>query len=522
MPVEINARVTETGGRKVLLSVIRDITERKAVQKQIADQLAFTEAVIHAEVNGLAVCHGIAEPPYVRFTVWNPSMEALTGFSMEEINHLGWYQTVYIDPEVQERARQRMERMRLGDHLHGEEWVITRKGGEHRVVQIHTMTVAGGDVGAHVLAVMHDITERKHAEMQLKNSEERYRQVMQTSMDGFWIVDTQGRILDVNDAYCQLLGYTREELLDMRVTDIEAKETPEETAQHMREIMTKGHVRFETYHRRKNGQLLFIEVSAVYRTDVGSGIYFVFLRDITERKEHEEELQRSNTDLEQFSYAVSHDMRQPLRMISSYLQLLEKSLAGQLDGEKRDYFNYAIEGAKRIDQMLVALLEYSRIGRMGEPPTWVESRALLDEALQFLQPAIDEARAKVDISGEWPHIHASRDEILRLLQNLIGNAIKYRIAGRTPEIIVSSGIVKNEWHLCVADNGVGIIPDQIKRLFQVFQRLQSREAYEGTGIGLALCRKIAEHHKGRIWAESSGEGQGSRFCVVLPVLREKK
>jgi len=116
---------------------------------------------------------------------------------------------------------------------------------------------------------------------------------------------------------------------------------------------------------------------------------------------------------------------------------------------------------------------------------------------------------------------ARHDEILRLIQNLIGNAIKYRVAGRRPEITITSQTAKNEWHLSVADNGIGIIPDQIKRLFQVFQRLQSREAYEGTGIGLALCRKIAESHKGRIWAESAGEGKGSRFCVVLPVPREE-
>ncbi|MDO8464281.1 MAG: ATP-binding protein, partial [Gallionella sp.] len=172
--------------------------------------------------------------------------------------------------------------------------------------------------------------------------------------------------------------------------------------------------------------------------------------------------------------------------------------------------------------MLVALLEYSRIGRMGEPPTWIDSRTVLDEALQFLKPAITEAQARLSISGEWPHIFASHDEVLRLLQNMIGNAIKYRIAGRAPEITVTGETVKNEWHLSVADNGVGIIPDQIKRLFQVFQRLQSREAYEGTGIGLALCRKIAEHHKGRIWVESAGEGRGSKFYVVLPVLRGER
>jgi light-regulated signal transduction histidine kinase (bacteriophytochrome) len=207
-------------------------------------------------------------------------------------------------------------------------------------------------------------------------------------------------------------------------------------------------------------------------------------------------------------------------MISSYLQLIEASLADQLAGEKRDYFNYAIEGAQRIDQMLVSLLEYSRVGMNGEPPTWVESRAELDEALLFLQPAIAEAQVKLTISGDWPRILVRHDEILRLLQNLIGNAVKYRIAGRIPEITVTGELANNEWRLCIADNGVGIIPGQINRLFKVFQRLHTRAAYEGTGIGLSMCRKIIEHHKGRIWAESAGEGQGSRFCVVLPMRRE--
>jgi signal transduction histidine kinase len=156
---------------------------------------------------------------------------------------------------------------------------------------------------------------------------------------------------------------------------------------------------------------------------------------------------------------------------------------------------------------------------VGEQMVWIDSRAVLDEALKFLQPALVETQVNLNITGDWPHIFACHDEILRLLQNLVGNAVKFRVAGRIPEITVTGEANKKEWRLCVTDNGVGIIPEQIKRLFKVFQRLQSREAYEGTGVGLALCRKIAEHHKGRIWAESEGEGRGSKFCVVLPVLR---
>ena len=231
----------------------------------------------------------------------------------------------------------------------------------------------------------------------------------------------------------------------------------------------------------------------------------------------EAELKRSNAELEQFSYAISHDMRQPLRMISSYLKLIEKGIADQLDSEQREYFDFAIGGARRLDQMLVGLLEYARVGRHGEPPTWVESRAILDEALLFLQPAIAKAQADVRVRGEWPRVLVNPDEMLRLLQNLIDNALKYRVAGRAQEITVTSGTSGNEWRVHVSDNGVGILAGQIGRLFQVFQRLHSRTAYEGIGIGLALCRKIVERHGGRIWVESAGEKQGCSFIFTLPV-----
>jgi len=358
----------------------------------------------------------------------------------------------------------------------------------------------------------------------LKESAASLRAILDNSPYLAWLKDAEGRYLKVNKAFVdyarledirQVIGKTDFDLWPKKLAEKYRADDAEVIAlrqqKHVEELSLDG----SKEHWVETFKTPVIDENGIVLGTTG------FARDITERRAFEEELKRSNAELEQFSYAVSHDMRQPLRMISSYLQLIEISLADQLDSEKRGYIDFAIDGAKRIDQMLVALLEYSRMGRMGEPPAWIDSRAALDEALQFLQPAITEAQAKLNISGDWPQILVSHDEILRLLQNLIGNAAKYRIAGRIPEITVTSEMVKNEWHLCVADNGVGIIPDQIKRLFKVFQRLQTRTAYEGTGIGLALCRKIAEHHKGRIWAESAGEGQGSRFCVALPVLQEK-
>ena len=249
--------------------------------------------------------------------------------------------------------------------------------------------------------------------------------------------------------------------------------------------------------------------------------------DISARKEaeivlHENAaaLQRSNQELEQFSYSISHDMRQPLRMISSYLQILQRSLGDSLDDEKREYLTYALDGAKRLDSMLLGLLEYSRVGRKGEPSIWLDSRAVLDEAMLFLRPLIAEAAAHIEIKGEWPRIPASPDEMLRLLQNLLANALKFRVADRAPQIILQGEVTQDLWHLSISDNGVGIQTDQINRLFQVFQRLQSRADYEGTGIGLALCRKIVEHHGGRIWAESDGIGLGSCFHVEISTAQE--
>ena len=365
---------------------------------------------------------------------------------------------------------------------------------------------------------INDITERKQAEERLRLKTEEIEAFFSTALDMLCIANTDGYFLRLNPEWEKTLGYTLGELQEKRFLDFVHPDDIEATLQVLAELSEqKPVINFTNRYLRKDGTYRWIE----WRSKPAGKLIYAAARDITERKKHEEELLRSNAELEQFSYAISHDMRQPLHTISSYLQLIEIGLADRLDGKIRGYLDSAIDGAKRIDQMLVALLEYSRVGRMGEPPAMIESRAVLDEVLQFLQPAITEARANLSIAGDWPRIFASHDEILRLVQNLIDNAVKYRVAGRIPEIIISSERVNNEWRLCVADNGVGIIPEQCKRLFQMFQRLHSHEAYEGTGIGLALCRKIAEHHKGRIWAESAGEGQGSQFCIVLPVLREK-
>ncbi|MFZ2725308.1 MAG: bacteriohemerythrin [Methylococcaceae bacterium] len=204
-----------------VLGIYHDITERKLLEQHLLAQLSFIQSVINAQVNALAVCHGINEPPYTQFTVWNHSMELLTGFTLEEINQLGWYQTVYIDSKVQEQAKQRMARMRQGDHIKGEEWTITRKNGEERVVQIYTTVCAHDSQGSHVLAVMHDITERKRVESALHKSHQHIYSLLNSMAEGAYGVDTKGYCRFANQSFLRILGYDSiEEVIGKHVHEL--------------------------------------------------------------------------------------------------------------------------------------------------------------------------------------------------------------------------------------------------------------------------------------------------------------
>ena len=227
-------------------------------------------------------------------------------------------------------------------------------------------------------------------------------------------------------------------------------------------------------------------------------------------------LTRSNDDLETFAYAVSHDLREPLRMVSGFMQLLDRRIGATLDDDARDFVRFARDGAQRMDAMIVSLLEYSRVGRKGEPMDWCDSRACLDEALSFLDVARTESEADIVISGDWPQVYASTDELTRLLLNLIGNALKFRHRDTPPRISVRGEVAPEFWLFTVEDNGIGVDPADLGSLFAVFKRLVAQADYPGSGVGLALCRRIVERHGGRIWAESAGHGHGTSMHFTLP------
>lgn len=324
-----------------------------------------------------------------------------------------------------------------------------------------------------------------------------------------------------NRAFLRDCGFaSADELIGQRDEQLFRQDSAERYRADDKQVMESGIAKtdYEETITRPNGDISWVHSSKLPLKNPDGSIFGVLgvYEDITKRKRVEAELKRSNADLEQFAYAVSHDMRQPLRMVSSYLQLLEKALQNQLDDDTRQYLHFASDGARRMDAMIAALLDFSRVGRKTEPMTILACRDALDEALAFLGPEQVKTNAQIEIAGDWPNLIASRDEMVRLFQNLVGNALKYHDPEKTPQVRIHGNLDNKIWRCEIRDQGIGIEPSQINRLFQVFSRLQARSSFEGVGVGLALCRKIIEHHGGRIGVESSGEGQGSTFWFELP------
>ncbi len=231
-----------------------------------------------------------------------------------------------------------------------------------------------------------------------------------------------------------------------------------------------------------------------------------------------QELDRSNIELQQFAYVASHDLQEPLRMVASFTQLLARRYKDKLDDDAREFINYAVDGAMRMQTLITDLLSFSRVGTQGRPFEMTNCDAILDRVLMNLKISIEETGAQVT-RDTLPQLMADGQQIGQLLQNLVANAIKFR-GENTPHVRISAACDGQAWTICVRDNGIGFPIEHLDRIFVIFQRLHTKTEYPGTGIGLSLCKKIVERHGGRIWAESS-PGDGSAFYFTMPVLQPK-
>jgi len=363
----------------------------------------------------------------------------------------------------------------------------------------------------------------------LRASEEKYRTIFYKSPLPKWVYDLETlEFREVNEAAIRNYGYSQEEFLRLKITDIRPKEDISPLMDEVRDVKAFGDdSRYGTWrHIKSNGELIYVEVTAHPMEYNERPARMVVVNDITERKRSEillqqlnedllkraAELASSNAELERFAYIASHDLQEPLRMVSSFLQLLKKKYQGQLDEKADRYIHYAVDGAERMKILIMDLLEYSRVGSGKENFEEVDTNRILEEVTETFRAQIIKNRARVEIDP-LPAVTADRMQLSQLFQNMIGNAMKYR-SEQSPVIRISVKEEPEHWQFCIRDNGIGIDPLYFEKIFIIFQRLHNKTDYSGTGIGLAICKKIVERHRGKIWVESA-PGQGSAFFFTL-------
>ena len=523
-----NPVVTETGEIKEILGIAQNISERKAFESALAESEETFRNYFDMSNIGMAITS--PEKGWVRV---NDRLCAMLGFSREELNKITWEQLTHPD-DLEKDVNQFNKVLRDEQDTYRIEKRFITKAGEVVFTILSVGCVRNADRTVKmVLAQLQNITEQKIAAEKLEKSETMLKTILELLPVGVWVADRAGTLTLVNregqeiwagvkyvgiDGYGEYKGWRCEtgELIP-----------PEEWA--LARAVRNG----ETTNGEEiliqcfDGSYKTIHTSSVPILNQEGGIEgaIAVVQDITDRKKDEEklksyagELERSNAELQQFAYVASHDLQEPLRMVSSYTQLLAEKYGEMLDDKAKKYINYAVDGAVRMQRLINDLLAYSRITTRGSLPSAIDAHAALGEAIMNLSASIRERNAIVT-SGELPEIHADRSQMVMLFQNLIGNAVKYNDSD-VPAVHVGCINKGDVWQFSVMDNGIGIDEQYRERIFVIFQRLHTREEYPGTGIGLAICKRIVDRHGGRIWMESRGD-RGTVFSFTLPKTKQE-
>ncbi|HWO31673.1 MAG TPA: PAS domain S-box protein [Candidatus Acidoferrum sp.] len=455
---------------------------------------------------------------------WNVGAERIKGYSADQI--IGHnFSCFFPPPDIEQGRPEEILRITTVNGRHEEQGVRVRSDGSRFLA--NTVFTALRDAAGNLRGFSefsHDLSERQE-------SEARYRGLLEAAPDAMVVVNADGEIILLNVQAETQFGYSRDELVGQKVKNI----IPEGFAEPLIADATRSAAEglaqpigggIELSGRRKDGTEFPIEMMLSPLQSAQGILVTAAIRDITERRKAEEhlvktvgELKRSNDDLQQFAYVSSHDLQEPLRMVSSYTQLLAKRYQGRLDSDADEFIAFAVDGCKRMQGLIQDLLAYSRAGTNGTKLHEVSSNTALQEALTNLRITIEQSAAIVT-HDSLPAVRTDEAQLTQVFQNLVGNAIKYHGA-EAPRVHVSaSRSGGNEWTFSVRDNGLGIAPQYFERIFILFQRLHGRDEFEGTGIGLAVCKKILERLGGRIWVESQPE-KGSTFYFALPEMERK-
>jgi len=387
------------------------------------------------------------------------------------------------------------------------------------------------ELSVHQIELEMQNEELLRAQKELEDSRSKYADLYDFAPVGYFAFDKNAHVIEANLTGCTMLGINRADLIKSAFHTFVDKDSQDQFYLHRQHVLkTTVRQTCEIFLTRKDGTKIEVQLESIPAKD-NKGKFTLCrtaITDITERKQSEEasrqsdaikklneELNRSNRDLEQYAYVASHDLREPLRGIKGFMELLYKAYKDKLDEKAIEYIKYATDSTKRMEDLLTCLLQYSHIQTKGKAFSPIDTKKALWAALANLQKNVEETGAYIT-SDELPMVKADGIQITQLLQNLIANAIKFR-GEQKPEIHVGCQKYRDnrDWQFSVRDNGIGIDPQFNDRIFVIFQRLHARDKYQGYGIGLSICKRIVERHGGRIWVESEA-GKGATFYFTIP------
>jgi PAS domain S-box-containing protein len=513
-PVLYNASVyrDESGEVAGVFAAARDITEIKKAEYEIQRLANVVESsndsIITRSIEG-------------NILSWNKGAEHTYGYTAKEV--LEKNISIIIPTSLKEEENELIDNIKEKKTIpeNYETIRITKNG---KIINVSITISPIYDTLGNLIAIStisRDITENKKAAKKLELANKYNRSLLEASLDPLVTIGADGKITDVNHSTKTVTGRNGNELIGTDFSDYFTE--PQKAREGYEKVFHDGFVRdYPLEIKNKNGKTTPVLYNAsVYRDESGEVIgIFAAARDITELKETEnnlklklDELSRSNAELEQFAYVSSHDLQEPLRMIASYLQLLERKYKGKLDDKADKYIHFSVDGATRMQNLINDLLDFSRVTTQAKEFQPTELEPIFKEVLSNLEVSITENKAIIS-HDSLPVVIADKTQIGQVFQNLINNAIKFQSENQ-PHINISVKTCKNQWLFAVKDNGIGIDPNHKDKIFEVFKRLHKRRDYPGTGIGLAICKKIVERHGGHIWVESE-LGKGSIFYFTLP------
>jgi len=515
---EISTRRIETDSQVLYLIISRDVT----LQQRAAAALRESEERLRSVVM-LAPFPMMAHAEDGKVVLLNDAWTALSGYTAEDIPTTAAWTVKAYGHEAQEVDAEIESLYGITEPTVDGEYTIRTATGEVRIWDFTSVPLGRHAQGRRVIvSSASDVTDRKQAQVELESSEARFRSIVNSAPSAIYLyrLHEGGRLelTSANPASDQIVGIEHSALVGLSIEEafpaLGDTEIPD-----MYRAVARGDIGSQTFEIPYDDSRISGYYSvAVFRTEPGTvAVDFI---DITDRKRAEDELLnrtdelvRSNSELEKFAYIASHDLQEPLRMITSYTQLLSRRYEGQLDADAQEYIAYAVDGAKRMQNLINELLVYSRVGTMGEHFIASDLQMVLDGVLKAVEVAVGESGAAVT-HDPLPTIACDPTQIGQVFQNLLTNALKFR-SDEPP--VVHIGAVRSEggWTFSIRDNGLGIEPTYFELIFVIFQRLESRAEYPGTGMGLAICKRIIERHGGRIWVEST-LGEGSTFYFTLP------